>query len=55
MINIFCLFNDCSKVVLVVVVMFNGIEEEGREVFRVFYDIGLVMELVKWVLYDVVN
>lgn len=47
--------NDRSKVALAVVVMFNGTEEEGREAFRAFYDIGPVMESVKWVPYDVAN
>ncbi|KAM6505372.1 hypothetical protein FSOLCH5_014592 [Fusarium solani] len=44
-----------GKVALAVVVMFNGTEEEGREAFKAFYDIGPVMESVKWVPYDIAN
>ncbi|KAI9154782.1 6-hydroxy-D-nicotine oxidase [Paramyrothecium foliicola] len=47
--------NDRTKVALAVVVMFNGTEEEGKKAFKAFYDIGPVMESVKWVPYDVAN
>ncbi|CAI6013663.1 unnamed protein product [Clonostachys chloroleuca] len=44
-----------GKVVLAAAIMFNGTEEEGRQAFKMFYDIGPVMESVRSVPYDIAN